>query len=455
MNLSSLSAHTLAKAIRECQVSSHEVVDVYLQRIAQHNPTLNAIVTLDTDQVYQQANYADKALAKGNILGPLHGVPITIKDSLETKGLRTTCSYEPLETYIPQQDATVVAKLKAAGAIILGKTNTPKLTGDFQTNSPLFGRTNNPWNLAYTPGGSSGGGAAAIAARLSPLDIGSDLGGSLRVPAHFCGVCALKPTEYRVSTFGHIPELPGHPKTIKHLQTIGPLVRSIEDLQLCLSIIEGVDFNQSWVTAFTENLSVNQSLSFYRFAWTKSFGEIPSCQETQSALETLIVSLKKLGCQVENCYPTDLDFSEIWEIYQTILGYEFQSSSQVNDPKNYQTSLEKRQIIAQKIETFLSNWDVWLAPVAPIPAFTHRPFNQEIEIEGKKYPYIKAIGTYTILFNLTGHPVVVLPLNLSSQGLPIGVQLVGKRGSDFQLLAIAQQLMKIIDVLPFPLDFQQ
>ncbi len=280
MKLTFLPAHTLAKIIRERHVSCEEVVTAYLQRISQYNPQLKAIVTLDTDKVYQQAKKCDQVLAQGNILGPL-------------------------ANYIPQQDATVVTKLKAAGAIILGKTNTPKLTGDFQTNSPLFGRTNNPWNLDYTPGGSTGGGAAAIAARLSPLEIGSDLGGSLRVTAHFCGICTLKPTEHRVSTFGHIPELPGVPKRIKHLQNVGPLARSIEDLHLCLSIIEGVDIQQSWVKNFREIFDPIKSLKSFRFALIKGFGQIPVCSETNSALESLGLSLTELGCHLEKSQPNN------------------------------------------------------------------------------------------------------------------------------------------------------
>jgi amidase len=452
-NLVFLPAYELANLIRGGEISSREVIAAYLHHISLYNPSLNAIVTLDTKLVLQQAQKADQALAKGEFLGPLHGVPITIKDSLETQGIRTTCSYEPLHNYIPQKDATVVARLRQAGAIILGKTNTPKLTGDFQTNSPIFGRTNNPWNLDYTPGGSTGGGAAAIAAGLSPLDIGSDLGGSIRVPAHFCGICGLKPTENRVSTFGHIPELPGHPKTIKHLQTVGPLARSIEDLSLCLSIIEGVDIQQEWVTKFSETFDQIKSLKSYRFAWTKYFGEIPSCSDTQSALENLALTLTKLECSVKNNQPSGINFSKIWEIYQNILGYEFRVNPQINEVKKYQYSLDKRQIIIQQIESFFEHWDVWLTPVVPIPAFPHCPFGSEIEIEGKKYPYFEAIGAYTTLFNLTGHPVVVLPLSLSAKGLPIGVQLVGKRGEDMKLLTIACKLSKIIDIVPCPLNY--
>lgn len=446
MKLTSLSAHTLAKIIRERLVSCEEVVTAYLQRISYYNPQLNAIITLDPEQVDQQVKKADRALAKGKCFGPLHGVLITIKDSLETKGLRTTCSYEPLANYIPRKDATVVAKLKAAGAIILGKTNTPKLTGDFQTNSPLFGRTNNPWNLDYTPGGSTGGGGSAIAAQLSVFDIGSDLGGSLRIPAHFCGIYTIKATEKRVSTYGHIPELPGNPLTINHCQNVGPLGRSVEDLMLCFSVIK-----ESNHQGLNEKINSFSSLNSYGFVWSYGFGNIPCCSETKKAIKTVIDVLSELDYQLEYRNLSQINMDEVWEIYRNILSYEFNPSTPKDEQKNYMIALEKRQMIMNQLALFFQKVDIWLIPVVPFPAFPHFPFGNDIDIEGKSYPYFQAIGAYTTLFNLTGYPVVVIPLTLSSKGLPIGVQLVGNYGNDQKLLTIANQISSIINPLPCPL----
>lgn len=322
-NLVSLPAHQIAKLIRNRLVSSVEVLEAHLTQVARHNPQLNAIITLDVENASLRAKEADEALARGEIWGRLHGVPVTIKDSLETKGIRTTSSYQPLANYVPTQDATVVARLRTAGAIILGKTNLPKLTGDFQTNSPLFGRTNNPWNQEYTSGGSSGGGAAAVAAKLSPLDLGSDLGGSIRVPAHFCGVFGFKPTEHRVSTFGHIPELPGKPKTIRHLQTIGPLARSVEDLRLCLSLIQGQDPQQNWLLPLPLEEEIREDLRSGRYAWTEGFGDIPASTQTKKSLEKLASTLENLGCGIEEHNPANLDFSLAKETYSQILSFEF------------------------------------------------------------------------------------------------------------------------------------
>ena len=244
MNIVFTPAHQLAQMIRQGDLSAIEVLEAYLEQIAKHNNKINAIATLDEEKARKRAIEADEALAKGENWGALHGVPITIKDSLETSGLLTTSSYPPLKNHIPQQDATTVARLRQAGAIIFAKTNLPPVAGDYQTNSPIFGRTNNPWNLNYSVGGSSGGSASAISAGFSPLDIGSDVAGSIRQPAHFCGVFGFMPTDRRVPTTGHIPEFPGKPKYIRHMLRIGPLARSVEDLQLCFSLIAGADIRQ-------------------------------------------------------------------------------------------------------------------------------------------------------------------------------------------------------------------
>ncbi|MDZ8187342.1 MAG: amidase [Nostoc sp. ChiSLP02] len=440
-----LAAHQLTKAIRDRQVSSQEVIEAYLSHIAQHNPRLNAIVTLDAENAIAQSKAADKALAQGENWGVLHGVPVTIKDTLETKGLRTTSSYPPLANYVPQQDATVVARLRAAGAIILGKTNTPQLADNFQTNSPLFGRTNNPWNLECTPGGSTGGGASAIAAGLSPLELGSDIGGSIRVPAHFCGIFGFKPTEHRVPTSGHIPELPGTPKTIHHLQTIGPLARSVEDLRLCLSLIQDSDPAQPELIGISTQANPASTLQSYRYSWTEGFGDIPATTETKAALKKLASSLADLGCSIEqHNEPPNFDSKAIRDIYLTIYNFELGLSepelTQTQQQQQYANALIERDILIANIEGFLSNSDAWLCPVVPVPAFTHRQTEEPIEVDGQKFPYWTTIGAYMTIFNLTGNPAVVLPFTQSQEGLPIGIQIVGRRRSDMKLLEIAEKL---------------
>lgn len=217
------SACQLAKMIRDRTLPSVELLEAYLAQIAQHNAQLNAICTLNEEKVRIRAQEADEALARGENWGALHGVPITIKDFFETEGLRTTAGYLPLKDYVPDRDATVVARLRAAGAILIGKTNPSDVNGTYQGINDIFPRVNNPWNVDYTTGGSSSGCAAAIAAGFSAIDVSSDIAGSIRQPAHFCGIYGLKPTDRGVSLAGHILEVPGQPACIRQMLVPGPL----------------------------------------------------------------------------------------------------------------------------------------------------------------------------------------------------------------------------------------
>src|SRR5690242_16838033 len=239
-------ATRLARAIRNGRLSSVEATEAHLERIARLNGPLNALVVVDREKALKAARAADRAvLRKGATLGPLHGVPITIKEAFDVEGLLTTSSFPPLKDNVASADASAVARLRAAGAVILGKTNVPELCADFQTDSPLFGTTKNAWDARRTAGGSTGGGAAAVAARLSPLEFGSDIGGSVRNPAHYNGIFSLKPTEWRVPGRGHVPDLPGQTRTVRWMGVFGPLARSVDDLELALRIVAGPDGNEA------------------------------------------------------------------------------------------------------------------------------------------------------------------------------------------------------------------
>ena len=479
--LTFLTATELASLIRDQHVSSQEVLEAHLSQIATYNPSVNAIVTLDEGEARQRAKEADEALARGEIWGPLHGVPVTIKDVFETAGMRTTSSFKPLAAYVPKQDATVVAHLRQAGAIILGKTNAPEMAGDEQTNSPLFGRTNNPWNLERTPGGSGGGSAAAVASGMSPLDIGSDIGGSVRNPAHFCGVFSLKPSDYRVPFIGHIPPPPGSKGRglLRYFLTPGPLARSVQDLRLALSIIAGPDEREWEVPPVPLEPATKRELPELRIAWCDDFG-IPTSNEIRAALANLATELTRLGCHVERCNPPEFDFCQALQTYGVlkeaaltvrstplhlprIVWRFFAELIPDSNPtarglmrgagatlQSYAMALSQRDVFIAKMERFLSDWDVWLCPVAALPAYPHllsrNPIEQlraTVEVDGQKIPYILATSMYTGLFNLTGNPVVVLPLDRTKEGLPIGLQVVGKRWDDMALLTVAEQLAHV------------
>jgi amidase len=478
-NLVFATVQKLATGIRQRHVSATEVLDAHLAQIARHNPGLNAIVTLDEERARRRAQDADAALARGEVWGPLHGIPITIKDSIETAGLRTTSGFPPLPDYVPATDAPVVARLRAAGAIILGKTNLPTLAGDGQTDNPIFGRSNNPWDVTRRPGGSTGGGGAAVAAGLSPLEIGSDIGGSVRIPAHYCGVYTIKPTDHRAPVTGHIPEPPGAPRGVRHMPQMGPLARSVEDLILTLRLIAGPDGRQWEVPPVPLEPAPDPALQACRLAWTHDFGGVPVTGDTKAALARVAGELQRLGTTIEHCPLTAFDFPTAWETWGELFQAEVGSTMSPEEEaefaahfgaaldsevpmlrgfaravnatmRQYTATLMKRDGLIAVLEQFFDAWDALLCPVTVGPAFPHCPTGTPIAVDGHTVPYFPALVAYTSPFNVTGHPAVVLPLAHSVEGLPIGLQVVGRRWSEMQLLAIAARLALVIGPCQHP-----
>jgi amidase len=461
------SATGIAAAIRSRRVSASEVLEMYLGRIAKHNPKINAVCTLDEEGSRKRAKEADTALSKGELWGPLHGVPMTIKDALETAGLRTTAGYPPLSNHVPKKDASAVARLRAAGAVLMGKTNVPPLSADGRADNPIFGRTNNPWNLERTPGGSSGGAAAAVAAGLTGFDLGSDLAASVRMPSNWCGIFGLKPTEGRVPNTGHIPEVPGTPHAVRHINTLGPLARSVEDLDTLLRVVAGPD-DSDWETAPAPLPEVSlPDLSSLRLAWTTRFGSETTGKETAAAISSFV---GKLGCTIEEKTPDGFDFDLAWETWGTVVIAERivtqgeaarerveKLEAALGDLPvargsakgaragiaDYMRALTERDRLITALERFFGSHDAWLCPVSYGPAIGHVPFGTPIDVDGRKVPYFMAMVAFNCAFNLTGHPAVVIPLTRSREGLPIGLQIVGPRWSEPRLLAIARQLALI------------
>ncbi|AKG20472.1 amidase [Calothrix sp. 336/3] len=482
------SAVELAQMISDRQVSAMEVLEAHLAQIARYNSKLNAICTLDEANARIKAKQADEALAKGENWGALHGVPVTIKDIFETAGLRTTAGYIPLKDYIPQEDATVVGRLKAAGAIILGKTNMAELAADYQSINSLFPSVNNPWHLDYTPGGSSGGSAAAIAAGLSPLDLGNDFGGSIRQPAHFCGVYGLKPTDRRLSTAGIIPEVPGMPLSIRQMMTVGCFARSLADIRLGFSLMVGADIRRPDVPPVPLDTPSGKSIKDLKIAWSDEWADIPVATDIRNAMHNMAQKLAESGVQLEPWQPQNFDIAKIMNLYMRVAAYNTtyaqpqdrytlklnlaliaRSATQgdkklrqlgdfsrflpeILNPslKRYFEALTERDRFIGQLDLELEPWDVWLVPVAATSAFTHRPAWSAVEIDGRSYPYGVANGGYSMPFNLSGHPAIVIPIGQTQEGLPIGMQIVGKRWREMELIAIAQQLDQIIGTFQHP-----
>ena len=436
----------LAGVIRARHLSAREVLDAHLTQIASHNPALNAVVTIDAERASERARQADDALTRGEIWGPLHGVPFTLKDAHATAGLRTTTGFPPLAHYVPQEDGTVAARLRAAGGILMGKTNVPVMLADFQTSNPIFGRTNNPWDTARTPGGSSGGAAAALASGMTPFEIGTDLSASIRLPAHFCGVFGLKPTERRVPLTGLIPGLPG-PRPLRIMSSIGPMARSVEDLALLYAIIAGPDGRDTEVPPVTVEEPPSIDLRDVRIAFAPGFPSIPVAAEIRAAVSQLAEELSPLCHAVDEAALPPLDFNQELASAGALVGMTI-GAVQPGGPEppptltQYLEALDRRDQSIVAWERFFDRWDVLLCPPAPVTAFPHCEPGTPLRVDGQEVAYwtVSACGAP---FNYTGHPAIVLPFTQDRDGLPIGIQLVGKRWGESRLLAVAAALAEV------------
>lgn len=442
------SATTLAEAIRSKKVSSEEVVKAYLERIEAVNPKINAVVQLAEDAL-AQAREADTDLAKGKIRGPLHGVPVTIKDSLATSDMITTSGTKGRAAFVPDGDATVVARFRGAGAIILAKTNVPELCISFETDNLVYDRTNNPYDLRRTPGGSSGGEAAIIAAGGSPLGIGSDTGGSIRLPAHFCGVAGLKPSSGRVPRTGHFPPSDG---IYNQLWQVGPMARYVDDLILALPVIAGPDWNDSAAVPMPMGDPKQVDLKRLRVAFHVDNGIMRPTQETIVTIEKAARSLSDAGLAVHERRPPGIERTlEFFIGLSTADGGEWLQNlletAGTEDPHPViQLAMTTQRAGAKsaaelgnllialdafrsKMLTFMKGYDLILCPACAFPALPHG---------GSIVPSLMPGFSYPMTFNLTGWPVAVVRAGTSPEGMPIGVQIAARPWRDDVALAAAK-----------------
>ena len=440
------SAAELARAVREKKASSVEIVQAYIERIEAVNPQLNAVVQLTADSALTEARRADEVRARDERIGPLHGVPMTIKDSWETAGVITTAGTKGLETNVPKRDTTIVARLKAAGAIMLGKTNTPEITLQFATDNFVYGRTNNPYDVERTPGGSSGGAAAIVAAGGSPFDIGSDTGGSIRLPAHFCGIAGLKPTAGRVPRTGHIPGLEFG--AVEAFTQVGPLARYGEDLHLILSIISGVDWRDPAAIPMPLLHPETVDRQKLRIAYYLDNGITSASTETVSTVQSAVAALVDSGAIVAEDRPPHVETSaEFWralfladggagvsDLLQ-VLGtkkrhplLDWTQAREALPGPDYNRLLARWNSLRSDCLAFLENYDVVLCPANATPAHRHKESTP---------------CDYTFLYNLLGWPVAVVRCGTSPDGLPIGVQVAARPWREDIVLAVVQYLERV------------
>jgi aspartyl-tRNA(Asn)/glutamyl-tRNA(Gln) amidotransferase subunit A len=438
-------ATDLAAAIRLKRVSPVEVVNAILARIEQYNPQLNAFCLVTAEAARQAAQAAEQAVMRGDTLGPLHGVPVSIKDLVITKDVRTMRGSKLYAHDVPTEDAPVVERLKAAGAIILGKTTTPEFGFKGVTDSPVTGITRNPWNLARTPGGSSGGAGVAVATGMGPLAIGTDGGGSIRIPSSFCGIYGLKPQ------VGRVPVYPA--SATGDLSHVGPMTRTVRDAALMLNVIAGADDRDrfSLPTSHPDYLKeVEGEIRGLRVAWSPDLGFAIVDPQVRAITGAAVQAFAELGCHVEEVNPSfdnpgvlflHFFYVNIGAMLQDYPGYEHQIDPQllanitevhgVSGP-DYARSILRRGAIFEQIRRFFATYDLLLCPTVAVPPF-------EVGLEGPTQIAGQTVDrrawiAMTPLFNLTGQPAATVPCGLTSDGLPIGLQIAGRRFDEATVL---------------------
>ena len=471
------------KAISLGEVSSLELTKMILRRVEAYNPRLNAIVTLIEKEALLDAKQADEAIRSGHALGLLHGVPVTVKDCFEIKGVRTTAGSRSLAEYIPQRDAAVVERLREAGAVIIGHTNVPEMAADWQTYNAVYGISNNPWDITRTPGGSTGGGAAALAAGLTFLEIGSDIGGSIRVPSHFCGLYGHKPSIGTVSSRGHIPPAPGSPRGEPSFSVAGPLARSASDLHLAMKILGGAEDGLEKAFKWSLPSPRKKKLADYRLGYVV---DEPLCQissEVKAPLDIMLLKLKELGLVLSEGWPEGIDPKKLFEDYRyfrfasgvsSLNGaqiYELLKTQSVNDSsdeyvaahayastvKEFQDAIWRRAQAQEVWRDYFRDFDAFLMPTAFVPAFPHdhrMPLKSRVlqTPEGpRRYQEMRFwIGFAT----LCGLPATVAPIGLTDGGLPVGIQIVGPSLEDATTIDVAEKMAKVIGGFKPPPGFR-
>ena len=477
------SAREIMRMINAQEITSEKVVLSFLDHIDKYNPIINAICDLrNRKDILEEARTKDKLLQEGKIIGPLHGLPMTVKDSYNVKGLITSNGNPNLKSNIPDDDAELVKRLKGAGAIIIGKTNLALYALDWQSTNEWFGQTNNPYDQEYVVGGSSGGSAAALAAGFTPLELGTDAGGSIRVPAHFCGVCGIRTTETALPGRGNMAS-PGMLRIGRYLTCNGPMARNIDDLILALEVLWKPEQKYSENPPVPFKQFDYQKPSKIRIAYSNTLAGVTLDDGYYEIYKAFIEQLDNSGfelTQTKPAYNTD----QLINVWGKIAGYDFgaalkgipfkkwiaylfiklkykdgqwakgMAQGASSSPRTYAAALQLKDDISDVFTKFFNQYDIWITPVSAGPAFKHQKPGIPFLINGEKMPYTKAFIPFNFPSTIPGHPIVVIPIGQTKAGLPVGIQIHGQKWHDYKLLQIAKELETITKQFKIPEMFK-
>ncbi|MFK7786766.1 MAG: amidase [Crocinitomicaceae bacterium] len=456
--------------MKQGELTSLELVQTALKQLEQLNPSLNALVLKNAENALHQAEQADFDISQGKIRSVLHGIPITIKDNIEVEGLTTTAAFPPFKNNISSSNAALVAKLKEAGAVVIGKTNLPALTYDLQTNNQLFGRTNNPWNPDHTSGGSSGGCAAAVSSGISRISFCNDSGGSIRIPAHFCGVYGFKASMGGIDARGIITQTKKKVGQLRMrtLFSMGIMAQSLSDIKAALTVV--------CTPKLHSTSKKERSPSSLKLLWIDELKGLEIDSEIKTAMTELRKKLTESGVSIEDLAEDQFNFHETIRLWGHLSNYEtgnelppltrsighlimkrkYSKIPMYTDllkpisAKKYKTLRRRHEQIKAQFEKTLSSYDGLILPASSVLAFPHQKpdrrighlgiYTTPLNVNGNPVQYAIATQSYSLPFNVLESPVACLPIALSKNNLPIGIQLVGKKNFDFDLLEVAQVL---------------
>lgn len=447
----SWSATRQAAAIRDGSLSSRELLDTFLERIDRLNGDVNAVVTLDVDRARAEAGRCDDEHARGQSRGPLHGLPITIKDAIEVAGMRSTGGASELRDHVPAADAPAVARLRDAGAVVFGKTNVPLWSGDLQTFNDVFGTTNNPWDTSRTPGGSSGGAATAVACGFTAFELGTDIGGSVRFPSHFCGVYGLKTSYGVVSQRGYLDQVGGG-TTDADINVFGPIARSAEDLDLLLGIVAGPPPEQAPAWRIDLPAPTVDMLAGLRVGvWLDASGA-PLDRASGDVLRSTVDAIAEVGASVEEAHPP-VDFDEQVGLFVQLVSAAVSPSAgpesgELLGGSHYQwlAAQRRRAEIMSAWARWFGGYDVLLCPVATTAAFPHTQegtlFERTLDLDIGTRPYAELLA-WTGLIGVVNLPSAVPPVGSTPAGLPVGVQVVAPYLHDRTAVAVAGAIAEL------------